>query len=526
MNYQFIQNKLVVKEIYECLFLIVLDISKITMSEEIQSILRQTDDRSYDRRCLIGFADPMTIVRALESGKTLGDGQLLDEYDLNDIHPETLELHFDSCISAERNEIDELLASFDYRSLLPTATESSESVALKKMSEIPELHHLFVHPLISSFIYLKWCRMRIFCYLNLGLVSLFCLNLAGYVYLSNTTTWYKYLIKSLLIILYLILLAREFLQLVHLKLRYFREPSNLIELKLLSVCFYVIFIPAGESFKQVCAVSILMSVLQLGMLAKRHPRLSVPIIMLRKVTQTFLYFLLWYSILFLGFVLSFYELSQISESEDNYNSANSESYNTTNNIVVDNKKVAQTETTFLLFISKVFLTFFDTVIMLTGELGAEPSKVSTWAHKLVFLLFVFMITIVLVNLLCGLAVWDIQIIRMKSEETRYIETATYLSNTEEFVISLNHFLFNLKRLEKLYNFFNRRFYVKVFLETRQFENICVNQSNKNPYIEQETVKKLKYFLLQNQNAEIINQLREISNNRETIRDLIGTGGVI
>ena len=106
--------------------------------------------------------------------------------------------------------------------------------------------------------------------------------------------------------------------------------------------------------------------------------------MFSKVTVTFLRLLLWFSILLIGFAFSFFLAFETPPKEG------------------EEGKFTNIQESLLKFSA-----------MMTGEFeyGNLPFDTNPWASRLLFLLFVFLIVIVLINLLGGLAITDIQAIQ-------------------------------------------------------------------------------------------------------------------
>jgi hypothetical protein len=77
--------------------------------------------------------------------------------------------------------------------------------------------------------------------------------------------------------------------------------------------------------------------------------------------------------------------------------------------------------------------------MLTGELDADSIKFDIYniASRLIFLLFVFMITIVLFNLLNGLAVGDTQTIRSDAELVAHTSRVQHMYYIESMLVDNN-----------------------------------------------------------------------------------------
>ncbi|XP_034246439.1 transient receptor potential cation channel protein painless isoform X2 [Thrips palmi] len=84
------------------------------------------------------------------------------------------------------------------------------------------------------------------------------------------------------------------------------------------------------------------------------------------------------------------------------------------------------------FFHNPFTSIFKTFVMLTGEFDASslPFKAFPGTSHVLFLLFVFLVSIVLFNLLLGLAVSDTAVIRKDAELWAYVTRAEHLYFTE------------------------------------------------------------------------------------------------
>lgn len=121
-------------------------------------------------------------------------------------------------------------------------------------------------------------------------------------------------------------------------------------------------------------------------------RLSIFVTMFTTVSTKFFYLLLWYSILLIGFALSFFLVfgppaPPKKEDEDAAGGG----------------------------FADIPGSLLKVSAMMTGELefGDLPFDANPWTSRLIFLAFLFLITIVLLNLLNGLAVSDTQAIQSK-----------------------------------------------------------------------------------------------------------------
>ena len=149
------------------------------------------------------------------------------------------------------------------------------------------------------------------------------------------------------------------------------------------------------------AIVIVLSWAELIVLVGRHPKLkeyNIYVTMFLKVLKTFLFFITWYSLFIIAFGLGFYILFHRAEEE-----------------------VAEDD---YVYFNKAWLSIVKTTTMFVGELEFSDipinldSSLAPLAY-VYFLSFVFLIVVVLMNLLNGLAVSDTGIIRDKAEIFSY-----------------------------------------------------------------------------------------------------------
>jgi hypothetical protein len=145
------------------------------------------------------------------------------------------------------------------------------------------------------------------------------------------------------------------------------------------------------------------------MLSGRLPLLSVQHEMLRTVSVTFLSFMAGYVTLLIAFALSFYILFRGSSERDG---------------------------------AKMFanlpVSLLKTIVMFTGEFEASSLSFDTlpYTSHVIFLLFVVLVAIVLLNLLNGLAVNDTGVIRKDAERLSLAARAKLISRIERLVNAL------------------------------------------------------------------------------------------
>lgn len=398
-----------------------------------------------------GFVtDPEITRKLLEKGASLANENKYKSLPVEEIDPKILEKHFDSCITVKElcsTDKRRIVASFDYSSLIPTGKPEeskdpnietgliqknvkepvSETGVINVLSKTPEMRHLLVHPLISSFIRIKCYRMRWFIKINLILFLLFALSFFAHIFIPNDDTVhddYKIpinMLQALLILTYFTLIFRELLQLVLSPKTYCRSWSNALEVAMLVISFYPIFWKPGELLhKQLSSIALVLIALELMVLLARHPAISTYMVMLRTVAKNFFYFLAWYAILIVAFALSFYNLFK----------ENSQEITTVKNTTCQNDN----EEKELNFFDDIGLTVVKTIVMLTGEFDASSIDFDSFWNRIIFLIFVFMIPIILFNLLNGLAVSDTQQIKSEAEVIGYSEMVSYVVYVESIIL--------------------------------------------------------------------------------------------
>ncbi|OAD55186.1 Transient receptor potential cation channel protein painless [Eufriesea mexicana] len=351
------------------------------------------------------------VTLLLEKGSYIGHMNHFGVPPVADISVSTLSQYFDDCIQAREERTNEYTIEFDYKCLMShdtsymidhqknlIAQENREMDVFQYIASNNGLKHLLTHPLLSSFLYLKWHRIRYILYLNFAFYVLFYLLLNTYILyttyardtqISTNSSKYVneeikessfvYILQILTGIAILCLAIREILQFLSSPYHYVSSLENWIEMALIILGFFIL-----SGLTQVAAITILLSAWELVILIGKHPRMSTAIEIFKSVSLNFIRFLFLYAVLILAFALAFFTLFK---DDDNTNFPDPGH------------------------------SLFKTIIMLTGEFDAND--ISFVSHPilshLVFMLFVFLIVIVLFNLLNGLAVSNTADILRKAE---------------------------------------------------------------------------------------------------------------
>jgi ankyrin repeat protein len=328
---------------------------------------------------------------------------------------------------------------------------------LPHMAECSHLRGLLRHPVISSFLSLKWRQVRLIFFVDVAFYVAFVLFLTAYILLSesdntlsngsianstndplifsdsyvdsglNYDTRYRnsvkyeigdsspqYLFYPLMILLSL-LTVREMFQLITYGKMYILSLENWLELLLISATLISCSgaVHSLELKLHSSAVAILLGWLDLVLLLGRLPLLSVQLEMLRAVTWTFLRFMAGYVLLLMAFALSFYILFKGSLELDGGN-----------------------------MFENPFLSVLKTIVMFTGELEASNLTFKTlpYTSHVIFLLFVFLVAIVLLNLLNGLAVNDTETIRKIAETLSLVARVRLITKLEAVLQTLSRFV--------------------------------------------------------------------------------------
>ncbi|XP_024876194.1 uncharacterized protein LOC112457408 [Temnothorax curvispinosus] len=344
----------------------------------------------------------------LKEGSYLGQVNIFNNIAIADIPDFILSSYFNDCIQLKKEWTDECTIEFDYRCLMPHenfAEQQEISRATCEMEVIlyiannDTLKHLLRHPLISSFLCIKWYMIRHVLYANFVFYTMFYFFVNAYILsmtydtssknkqqiandsfntvfastfltLQNNLSW-VFVMGMLLLFTY-----REILQFRSYPQRYLVDLENWSQI-LLIVLTFALLCGAGL---QIRVMVILLSTWELMTLISQHLFPSC-IEMFRTVFFNFVRFSFPYLILIFAFTLAFYMLLR----NDGFSNSD--------------------------------LSLFKTIIMFTGEFDAKDISFSAYPvwSRIVLVLFIFHIVIVLFNLLNGLAINNIAEILNKAE---------------------------------------------------------------------------------------------------------------
>lgn len=354
----------------------------------------------------VKYNNQTEVLALLKKGAYIGTLNRVNEFPITDIDANILEIHFNSCITTNglRPGDDNYEIRFKYGNLVPLSVRkcgkmssknakilqcTDEMAPIEYMAKSTELKHLVKHPLIASFLFLKWHKLALVFYTNFICYTVYCLAMIFYLlfcYGQDSS-------KGIAAILYLIsalgalyVLVREIGQLILSPSVYVRNKENYLEIVLIVTTIFVLMnIDFDESTRRtIAAFTILLAVTEFFLLTGSLPVLSFSthLVMLKTVSRSFAKGLLLYSIILIAFALCFYTLLGGIN-------ANGDDVIEFNNFVHPG------------------VAIIKAVVMLTGEFDASNIKFKqNGISYLVFVAFAFLISTVLSNLLNGLAISD------------------------------------------------------------------------------------------------------------------------
>lgn len=337
---------------------------------------------------------------------------------------------FDNSIKINDHEIGDVDCELklDFRILVPTMGHHETELLLNFI----EVGHREVlkHPLCETFLFLKWRRIRKYFLFSLFYHSLFVVFFTFYVigvFLKNcpakrtgltfcAVATYIKIFGYLLLCFNFMLLGKELFQIFHSWFTYIKQWENWLQwLIIISVFLCVqpndsmsnIRVNVANWQHHVAAIGIFLAWLELMMIVGRFPIFGLYIQMFTTVSVNFVKFVVAYFCLLMAFALSFGVLFT------NYKSFN------------DLKWV----------IIKV-------LVMMSGELEYEDifydetaPIMYNWTAQFMFLAYVMLVTVILANLMVGLAVSDIQGLQQSAGLDRLVRQAELVAHLESMLFS-------------------------------------------------------------------------------------------
>ncbi|XP_071746598.1 transient receptor potential cation channel subfamily A member 1 homolog [Lepeophtheirus salmonis] len=381
-----------------------------------------------------------TVRKLLRCSANIGIKNLRDETPILHISPEVMEEYLDDCLQGEGLITDERYKIvFSYSFLGPPLIDKkSEKASLLRpeprempnmvpqynlpeaeplwyMSQLPGHRALLTHPVITSFLCMKWRRMRHYFYINLLFYLLYVGFFTTYLLLKNSemeiASGTLNTIRIIVMVLLVLLTIREFLQAFVSFRRYIFSVENILEISLVSLSFYICFTEnlKTESSRSICVAALLLTWAEMVLLFGRHPKASTFVTMFKRISQNFILFLTWSISFIIAFALAFYIMLKRPATKEG------EQPNP--------------------YFTTVERSLLKTITMsLTGEIEFESIEFDLPFGRIVFLLYVFFIMLVLVNLLNGLAVSDISSIQKEAEIVNHVSRIELISYFESMLL--------------------------------------------------------------------------------------------
>ena len=304
--------------------------------------------------------------------------------------------------------------------------------------------HLLEHPVITTFLYMKWKSIEQFYYMKFPFVVLFMAILHVYIFVLNEKEVNQSGDSSLIsgffwttLVLLIIFSLRELaawpsllkdsvarlkkskgsLKLTTCKAlgplgAYLSIPENSLRILLIISTYLLLFVPKNKTeIQELSSVTILLSWVYGLFFTANFPGIAIYATMLTTVSKNFFKILLWLFWFVFAFSLTFFFLLHSTEKDEDGNKINSS-------------------------FSSVKESVLKTIVMVfTGEIDFGSISFPSAFGKFVFLLFVFFIMLVFMNLLNGLAISDINIIQKESEVNTQIARMKIICNYEALCLS-------------------------------------------------------------------------------------------
>lgn len=390
---------------YRKCFYVLIESEKVNINEK-------DDSGSTPLHYAVKYRNNEAIRELLKRGSYIGAKSCFNDLSIDGVSPELLEEHFDNCITSNNRKLGDknFEIIINYMNLLPRldAPSSSSKMPVQRLrdemapiafiAKSKEHRHLLQHPLITSYLFLKWHRLSVVFFVNFLMYVFFAVSIITHTILKFRESEYEAVtalfgLFSWIGIIYMIL--RECMQMVMSPLCYFRSLANYMELALIGLSIVTCSEPTydKETQRVIAVFTMLLIAIELCLLVGSLPVLSISthMLMLDAVCRSFLKSFALYSIFVITFSLCFYILFGKPE-------MNPKDPATSND---DNGEFNK--------FTNPLTALIKTIVMLTGEFDAGDLEFDSLYNYLLFLLFVFFMTIVLLNLLNGLAVSDTQV---------------------------------------------------------------------------------------------------------------------
>ncbi|CAH2057024.1 unnamed protein product, partial [Iphiclides podalirius] len=340
---------------------------------------------------------------------------------------EFMEEVFDSYISSNCQSFQDANCEItvDYRILMPTVCEMEQMKVIEALLKTGNRYgqkRLLVHPLVESFLYLKWKALLPFFYTIIAFYSLFVTSLTIFIVSVffykdtkemaplwlNANIWGYIVYATILLILF-----QELLYMNVKSSRYFLQLETWV--KFGSIGLATILPPAvmisswlsAEWPRHVATLALLLSWLELMFLLSRFPNGGYYVLMFGKVASNVIRILLTFAFFIIGFALSF--MIQFHSQ-----------------MPFEGPWAALVKTMVMMTSEFDYVALFD-------EEHSKDLATSLIVVRIVFIIFVILAAIVLMNLLVGVAVNDINDLEVLGNIRRLAKQVEFLSTLDNLV---------------------------------------------------------------------------------------------
>lgn len=380
-------------------------------------INEQNDDHYSALHLAVMYDKTKIISELLKRGAFIGVLDKNDRPAIWSINPQTLERYFDHCI------IGEDLIVFNFENLISPSDEyPNDMAAIEFISNSRDLKHLLEHPLIASFLFLKWTRLALLLYLDFMCYLLLVTSIGWTtLYYINHPSEYALEMTIFTVCFITYVAFRRALQVTFCSAKHRKSVeiySNIL-LSALIVVFllaFLIAVPIEFHKSTFAAICIILITYEFFTLAGTFWHFSIYAEMFIAVAISSIKSLQLYAIFLPAFALLFYTLLKDKHMDDHEDSApNLNNFPSLASSVV------------------------KTIVMSTGEYDVINVNFDTNAMSIyVFIGFLFLISTVFMNLLNALAVSDTHQIQCKAELTSFWRRCQVLAKYEEVLSNKNH----------------------------------------------------------------------------------------
>ncbi|XP_076656459.1 transient receptor potential cation channel subfamily A member 1 homolog [Halictus rubicundus] len=333
--------------------------------------------------------------------------------------------------------------------VLTPEVERQMAVVMSLIAAAPNVDQLAIlqHPLLETFLFLKWSRLRVFFFTLIFVHAMFVFSLSGYTIMLLQYEMDYTPLKVILTFTSSTLLLHNMAQVLMVPKYYLRQFEMWMSYACATVTLMISLggVPTGESQPgeevlkapehpahsewrlHSMSVAILLGWIQMMLIVGRLPICGYYALMFSTVLRNFLKVLAAFIFLIVGFALSF---TVVFHQNDQFQDS--------------------------------WTAFVKTLVMMTGEFDYEDifttEKGGTspllFTGKAVFLAFIMLVSITLMNLMIGLAVNDIQDLEKQGHIDQLLKQAEFVSHLEGLI---SHPIFHCSCLPlRIQSFLNLR----------------------------------------------------------------------